>query len=221
MLDLQWLALLESMRKEAEWLRNRVAPSMDEYMENGYVSFALGPIVLPALYFVGPKLSEEVIGNCEYQKLFKLMSTCGRLLNDTRTFDVSTETSLHDLIVFTLRVLSFLYKPLLALLQRESNEGKLNAVSLCMINAGGNFTKEEAAEVIKGDVERTRRELLRLVLQEKNSTIPRACKDLFWKMSCVVHLFYRKDDGFTSHELMNSAKALFEQPMVLDELLNK
>lgn len=105
------------------------------------------------------------------------------------------------------------------MLQRESNEGKLNAVSLWTISAGGKFTKEEAAEAMKGDIERTRRELLRLVLQ--NSTIPRACKDLFWKMSCVVHLFYRKDDGFTSHELMNSAKALFEQPMVLDELLNK
>ncbi|XP_038888073.1 ent-kaur-16-ene synthase, chloroplastic isoform X2 [Benincasa hispida] len=185
-----WLALLESMRKEAEWLKNKVVPSMDEYMENGYVSFALGPIVLPTLYFVGPKLPEEVIGNCEYKKLFKLMSTCGRLLNDTRTFD------------------------------RESSEGKLNAMSLCIINAGGKLTKEEATEAMKGDVERTRRELLRLVLQE-NTTIPRACKDLFRKMSCVVHLFYRKDDGFTSHELMKSAKALFEQPMVLDQLLNK
>ncbi|XP_022147909.1 ent-kaur-16-ene synthase, chloroplastic isoform X2 [Momordica charantia] len=186
-----WLALLKSMRKEAEWLKNKIAPPMDEYMENGYISFALGPIVLPALFFVGPKLPEEVIGSCEYHKLFKLMSTCGRLLNDTQSFE------------------------------RESSEGKLNAMSLCMINAGGDFTKEEASEAIKGNVERTRRELLRLVLQEKNSTVPRACKDLFWKMSCVVHLFYRKDDGFTSHELMNSAKALLEQPMVLDELLNK
>ncbi|KAL0561314.1 hypothetical protein IC582_001737 [Cucumis melo] len=185
-----WLALLESMRKEAEWLKNKVVPSLDEYMENGYVSFALGPIVLPTLYFVGPKLPEEIIGNCEYQKLFKLMSTSGRLLNDTRTFD------------------------------RESSEGKLNALSLYLISAGGKLSKEEATEAMKGDVDRTRRELLRLVLQE-NSTIPRACKDLFWKMSCVVHLFYRKDDGFTSHELMNSAKALFELPMVLDELLNK
>lgn len=91
--DIQWLALLESMRKEAEWLKNKVVPSLDEYMENGYVSFALGPIVLPTLYFVGPKLPEEIVGNCEYKKLFKLMSTSGRLLNDTRTFDVSSKTS--------------------------------------------------------------------------------------------------------------------------------
>lgn len=105
MLDLQWLAVLGSMRKEAEWLKNKVAPSMDEYMENGYVSFALGPIVLPALYFVGPKLSEDVIGNCEYQKLFKLMSTCGRLLNDTRTFEVRTKISCMIKKIFVLRVL--------------------------------------------------------------------------------------------------------------------
>lgn len=104
--------------------------------------------------------------------------------------------------------------------QRESSEGKLNAVSLYMINDSGNFAKEEATEAIKGVVEKRRRELLRLVLEE-NSTIPRACKDLFWNMCCVVHLFYRKDDGFTSHEFMNSAKALFEQPLVLDQLLNK
>uniref|UniRef100_A0A0A9DEE7 Uncharacterized protein n=1 Tax=Arundo donax TaxID=35708 RepID=A0A0A9DEE7_ARUDO len=30
-------------------------------MTNAVVSFALGPIVLPALYFVGQKLSEDVV----------------------------------------------------------------------------------------------------------------------------------------------------------------
>ena len=70
------------MLKEAGWLRNKLEPTMEEYMANAYVSLALGPIVLPALYFVGPKLSEDVLGNSELQRLFMLMSTCGRLLND-------------------------------------------------------------------------------------------------------------------------------------------
>ena len=71
-------------------------PSMEEYMENGYISFALGPIVLPALYFIGPKLSEEIIRSEEYHDLFKLMSTCGRLLNDFQGFQVSCNFMLID-----------------------------------------------------------------------------------------------------------------------------
>lgn len=56
---LQWLSLMRSMFKEAEWLKNNTIPTMDDYMQNAYVSFALGPIVLPALYLVGPKLSDD------------------------------------------------------------------------------------------------------------------------------------------------------------------
>ncbi|CAN1220950.1 Ent-kaurene synthase 5, chloroplastic [Linum grandiflorum] len=55
---------------------------------DGYVSFALGPIVLPALYLVGPKLSEEMVSSPEYKNVFQTMSTCGRLLNDLRGFKV-------------------------------------------------------------------------------------------------------------------------------------
>lgn len=76
------------MLKEAEWARDMHVPTMDEYMTNGYVSFALGPIVLPALYFLGPKLSEEAVQHPEYQSLFKKMSTIGRLLNDFQGFEV-------------------------------------------------------------------------------------------------------------------------------------
>ena len=58
---LQWLDLLRSMWQEAQWLKNKSVPTVDEYMTNGYVSFALGPIILPALYFVGHHLSEVVV----------------------------------------------------------------------------------------------------------------------------------------------------------------
>lgn len=87
-LCLQWSNLLNAMLREAEWARDMSVPTMDEYIANGYVSFALGPIVLPALYFVGPKLPNDVVQHPEYQSLFKLMSTCGRLLNDIRSFEV-------------------------------------------------------------------------------------------------------------------------------------
>lgn len=88
MYALQWLDLLKSMLRESQWSRTKATPKLDEYMANGYVSFALGPIVLPALYFVGPKLAEEEIRNPEFHDLFKTMSTCGRLLNDWRGFQV-------------------------------------------------------------------------------------------------------------------------------------
>ncbi|KAH0986230.1 hypothetical protein GBA52_013407 [Prunus armeniaca] len=83
-----WLDLLKSGLKEAEWLRNKSVPTMEEYMTNGYITIGIGPIVLPALYFVGHELSEEVVGSSELHELYGLMSTCGRLLNDIQGFKV-------------------------------------------------------------------------------------------------------------------------------------
>ncbi|GAV70224.1 Terpene_synth domain-containing protein/Terpene_synth_C domain-containing protein [Cephalotus follicularis] len=180
-----WLNLLKSMLKEAEWLRSKSVPTRDEYMENAYESFALGPIVLPAVYLVGPKLSDEVVRNSEFHKLYKLMGTVGRLLNDIRSY------------------------------KRESAEGKLNAVSLHMIHGMDGITEEEAIEKLKALIDSRRRELLRLVLREKDSIIPRVCKDLFWKMIRVLHLFYMKDDGFTSDDMINVVNAVIHDPIVL------
>lgn len=73
---------------EAEWQRSQYVPTVEEYMTNAIVSFALGPIVLPTLYFVGQELLEHAVKDEEYDKLFRLMSTCGRLLNDNQSFEV-------------------------------------------------------------------------------------------------------------------------------------
>ncbi|KAF9612185.1 hypothetical protein IFM89_038443 [Coptis chinensis] len=146
-----WLTLIKSMMKESEWTENKSVPTMDEYNNNAYTSFALGPIVLPALYFVGPRLSEEAVRSEECHNLFRLMSTCGRNLNDIQGF------------------------------KRENNEGKLNGVSLLMIHDP----------------------------TTNGSIVPRPCKDLFWKMCRVVHLFYMSNDGFTSGEQMMLDKQLW------------
>ncbi|CAI0374030.1 unnamed protein product, partial [Linum tenue] len=60
---------------------------------HAHVSLALGPIVLPALYLVGPKISEEMVSSPEYKNLYEGMSTCGRLLNDWRGIQVTTNIS--------------------------------------------------------------------------------------------------------------------------------
>ncbi|XP_043700544.1 ent-kaurene synthase, chloroplastic isoform X2 [Telopea speciosissima] len=180
-----WLSLLNSMMEEAEWARNNSAPTMDEYMTNGYVSIALGPIVLPALYFVGPELSEEVVNGTEYHNLYKLMSTCGRLLNDVQGF------------------------------KRESEQGKLNGVFLQMMHScSGTITKEEAIREIRAVIESNRRQLLELVLKTEGSVVPRVCKDVFWKMSKILHLFYMRNDGFTSpKEMINYVNAVIYEPI--------
>nr|ASP43414.1 kaurene synthase-like protein 3 [Tripterygium regelii] len=181
-----WLDLLKSMLREAEWARNKVVPTLDEYVENGYVSAGLGPVVLSAFYLIEPKVSEEVVRSLEFHNLFKLTSTCARLINDTRSF------------------------------KRESEDGKLNSVLLHMIHSGSGTTEEEAIEKIRGLIADGRRELLRLVLQEKDSVVPRACKDLFWKMVQVLHLFYMDGDGFSSPDMMlNAVNDLLREPISL------
>ncbi|KAM4080354.1 hypothetical protein ACJW30_11G009100 [Castanea mollissima] len=153
-----WLDSLKSTMMEAEWSRDKTCSPT-------------------TLYFVGPKLSEKVVGTPEIHHLFELMSICGRLLNDIQGF------------------------------KRESEQGKLNAVTLRVIHSGGVITEEKAVK----------EELLKLVLQEKSSAVPRACKDLFCIMTKVLHLFYMNDDGFTLHEMINAIKAVIEEPIVLDE----
>ncbi|VFQ84886.1 unnamed protein product [Cuscuta campestris] len=161
-------------------------PTLDEYMENAYISFALGPIVLPALYLVGPKLSEEIIQHPEYHHLFKSLSTCGRLLNDLKGFE------------------------------RESKEGKLNSLSLLVTHRCGGVTEEEEAGVreITNLISAKRREVLRFVLQD-GGVVPRDCRDVFWKMSKVLQHVYAKDDGFSAQGMMETVKAILHDPIDL------
>ncbi|XP_015082595.1 ent-kaur-16-ene synthase, chloroplastic isoform X1 [Solanum pennellii] len=183
-----WLNLLNAMLREAKWARDMSVPSLDKYMANGYVSFALGPIVLPALYFVGPKLPDDVVQHPEYHSLFELVSTCGRLLNDIRSFE------------------------------RESKDGKLNAVTLSVTHGNGRISEEAAIEGLSHRVEMQRKELLKLVLQREGSVVPNACKDLFWEMSKVLHQFYIKDDGFSSMGMADTVNAIIHEPITLNYL---
>lgn len=103
---------------------------------------------------------------------------------------------------------------MLSRLQRELKDGKLNALSLYIMNNGGETTAEAAILEMKSWIERERRELLRLVLEENKSVLPKACKELFWHMCTVVHLFYSNDDGFTSQDLFGVVNAIIHQPII-------
>nr|AKP96362.1 ent-kaurene synthase [Grindelia hirsutula] len=178
-----WLDLMKSMWREAIWTKDAYMPTINEYMENAYVSFALGPIVLPALYFIGPILSEETVQSSEYHYLFELMSTQGRLLNDIQSF------------------------------KREFKEGKFNAVALHMSREKSGIVQEEVVEEMKTLVETKRREMIKLVLEAKGSIVPRACKDAFWNMCNVVKLFYATDDGFTGNAIHDIVKQVIYEPV--------
>ncbi|KAL6206151.1 hypothetical protein ACLB2K_023400 [Fragaria x ananassa] len=101
--------------------------------------------------------------------------------------------------------------------KRESAEGKLNSVTLAMLHGDGSVNEEETFTEMKSIITSKRRELQRLVLQ-KDSLVPRACKDLFWNMCKIVHLFYAKHDGFTGHDLMKTVNGVTEEPIILSEL---
>ncbi|OEL19841.1 Ent-kaurene synthase-like 3 [Dichanthelium oligosanthes] len=75
------------MMAEAGWAMSGQVPSMEEYMEVRRPSFALGPIVLTSLYFIGPEIPEDVVRCQDYNELFGHMNVCGRLLNDLQSYE--------------------------------------------------------------------------------------------------------------------------------------
>ncbi|KAJ0642161.1 putative ent-kaurene synthase [Helianthus annuus] len=177
-----WLDVLNSMLREVIWRRDAYTPTMNEYMKNASVSFALGPIVLNTMYFVGPKLSEEIVKRSEYHNIYDLMSVMGRLLNDIYSF------------------------------MREIKE-ELNAIELQLRNGESATGEEEVIKEITTDIKNMRREIMKLVTEEKGSVVPRACKDLFLNMSNVLNLFYATDDGFTGDTILGIVKDIFYEPL--------
>ncbi|KAI3927245.1 hypothetical protein MKW92_011048 [Papaver armeniacum] len=104
-------------------------------------------------------------------------------------------------------------------LKKEIKDGKLiNSVPLLM--SCGSVTEEEALKRVRGMIERSRRELLRLVFQSKDSLMPRACKEIFWRVNKQMQFLYRNDDIFTRHfngrttnlqEMVSVVDAVFEE----------
>lgn len=103
-------------------------------------------------------------------------------------------------------------------MQRESKDGKLNAVTLSVTHGNGRISEEAAIEGLSHRVEMQRKELLKLVLQREGSVVPNACKDLFWEMSKVLHQFYIKDDGFSSMGMADTVNAIIHEPITLNYL---
>ncbi|XP_054791996.1 ent-kaurene synthase 5, chloroplastic-like [Prosopis cineraria] len=183
--------LLRSELKEAEWCRNRCVPSVEEYEHNGIISMALGPIIIPVMYLLGPKIPQAVVESDEYNNLFEIVSLYGRYLNDINGY------------------------------QREKEQGKfINSISLRLIHGCGVESEEEIMEKIKRKIEEKRKELLRLVLKEEGSKMSREAKDVYWKMSRSLHLIYKKEDVIHAKEMpdevLNIRDIVLNNPIVLN-----
>ncbi|CAM0870450.1 unnamed protein product [Alopecurus aequalis] len=109
-----WLDYLRPLMTQAEWRRSQYVPTVEEYLQHAVISFGMGPIIFTPLYFVGQYNWEHIAKKREYRELLKLMNTCGRLLNDTQSYE------------------------------RECREGKLNSVALLVLHSGQSMFIEEA-----------------------------------------------------------------------------
>ncbi|KAL6651356.1 hypothetical protein ACP70R_010281 [Stipagrostis hirtigluma subsp. patula] len=180
-----WLDLLRSMMIEVEWRMSEYVPTIEEYMKNAALTFALGPIVLPALYFVGTKIPESVVRHPEYNKLFRLMSTIGRLLNDVQTYE------------------------------RERGEGKLNSVSLLVHHSGGSTSIEEARRQIQKPIETCRRDLLRLVLSKEGVVPRPCKELFWKMCKVCYFFYYRSDGFSSPEEKAMEVNAVIKEPLQL------
>ncbi|KAK4267998.1 hypothetical protein QN277_024707 [Acacia crassicarpa] len=186
-----WVDLLRSMLKEAEWGRGKCVPSIEEYERNGIITMALGPIIVPVMYLMGPKLPQAIIESDEYNHLYEVVSLHGRYLNDINGY------------------------------QREKEQGKfVNSISLRLKNGCGAKSEQEIIEDIKSKIDGTRKEVLRLVLQKEGSIISSDIKKVYWKMCRTLHLAYKKDDVIhakkTPHEMLNIKDVVLNDPIILD-----
>jgi ent-kaurene synthase len=103
-------------------------------------------------------------------------------------------------------------------MQREGSQGKVNSVSLHVGYSDGSMSSEAAKKLVRESIASCRRDLLKLVLM-KDSVVPKVCKELFWKMCKVNHLFYSQTDGFSSpKEMVGAVNAVIYEPLKLQNL---
>ena len=85
-LMVQWLDLCKSYLLESNWYHSGYRPTMQEYIDNAWISVA-GPIMLVHSYvFVSPQITKvELERLTEYPDIIRWSSTIMRLANDLLT----------------------------------------------------------------------------------------------------------------------------------------
>ncbi|CAL4926066.1 unnamed protein product [Urochloa decumbens] len=181
-----WVDVVRTYMIEQEWTREMHVPTVEEYMSVAEVSIALGAIVAPSLYLVGPQLSEAMIRSSEYKDLLRHMRTSVRFLNDLGTYKKEMRQGCINSV----------------LLKARADDLSMSPASI-----------EAATTDICGAIADSRRELLRLVLRD-GVPIPRPCRDIFWNTYKIGQRFYSQGDGFSMpQELVAAVNAVVHEPL--------
>lgn len=89
-----------------------------------------------------------------------------------------------------------------------------------MDNEEGTDREKIILDDMRREIDRSRRELLRMVVKT-GGLVPRACKDLFWNMNKVLHLFYMQTDGFSSpKEMLAAVNAVIHEGLNLPHYIS-
>nr|AEP82779.1 terpene synthase [Solanum lycopersicum] len=173
-----WLEVMKMMLIERiEWWTSKTIPSIEEYLYVTSITFGSRLIPLTTQYFLGIKISKDLLESDEIYGLCNCTGIVMRLLNDLQTY------------------------------KREQGESSMNLVTILMTQSPRrtNICEEEAIMKIKEILEMNRRELLKMVLvQKKGSQLPQLCKDIFWRTSKMVYFTYSHGDEYRFPEEMKN-----------------
>nr|AHW04049.1 diterpene synthase TPS4 [Plectranthus barbatus] len=180
-----WVQILSIFKIELDTWSDDTALTLDDYLNNSWVSIGCRICILMSMQFIGMKLPEEMLLSEECVDLCRHVSMVDRLLNDVQTFEK----------------------------ERKENTG--NAVSLLLAAHKGEraFSEEEAIAKAKYLADCNRRSLMQIVY--KTGTIfPRKCKDMFLKVCRIGCYLYASGDEFTSpQQMMEDMKSLVYEPL--------
>lgn len=160
-----------------EWWTSKTIPSIEEYLYVTSITFGSRLIPLTTQYFLGIKISKDLLESDEIYGLCNCTGIVMRLLNDLQTY------------------------------KREQGESSMNLVTILMTQSPRRtkICEEEAIMKIKEILEMNRRELLKMVLvQKKGSQLPQLCKEIFWRTSKMVYFTYSHGDEYRFPEEMKN-----------------
>ncbi|KAH7276973.1 hypothetical protein KP509_39G028800 [Ceratopteris richardii] len=93
-----WIRYINSICVEAQWKFSYHSPTLTEYMNNGRISIALKPILLPTLLFMGERINEQELQHEENSQMMDLVCTIGRINNDIQGFQRELKQGKHTCV---------------------------------------------------------------------------------------------------------------------------
>ncbi|KAH6759072.1 hypothetical protein C2S51_019307 [Perilla frutescens var. frutescens] len=85
-LQRSWADLVEAYLKEAKWFYNGYTPSMEEYLNNAYISIGATPVISQVFFTLATSIDKPVIDSLyEYHRILRLSGMLVRLPDDLGT----------------------------------------------------------------------------------------------------------------------------------------